>query len=92
MEWNATVHPKLSVPVFPPFEQLVIVYVASQRQFAIGHYRAGTWQVQPTLTGPVTHWAVLTPPGTPVPAATTANIRREVAPPRSGVPKPPYNK
>jgi hypothetical protein len=92
MEWNATVHPKLSVPVLPPFEQLVIVYVASQRQFAIGYYRAGAWQVQPTLTGSVTHWAVLSPPGSPVATATSTTIRREVAPPLFSVPKPPYNK
>lgn len=92
MEWNATVHPKLSVPVFPPFEQLVVVYVASQRQFAVGYYRGGTWQCQPPLTGPVTHWAVLTPPGTPAPTATSTNIRREAAPLRPTVPKPPYNR
>lgn len=92
MEWNATVHPKLSVPVLPPFEQLVIVYVASQRQFAVGHYRAGGWQCQPALAGTVTHWAVLNPPGTPVPTATSTSIRREIGPPRTAVPKPPYKR
>ena len=92
MDWNATVHPKLSVPVLPPFEQLVIVYAASQRQFAVGYYRAGAWQVQPTLTGTVTHWAVLSPPGTSVPTTTSATVRRDLTLPRSTVPKPPYNK
>ena len=92
MEWNATIHPKLSVPVLPPFEQLVVVYVASQRQFAVGHYRSGTWQVQPPVTGTVTHWAVLSPPGAPAPSTATGTVRREVPPPRSAVPKPPYNK
>ncbi|MCL4809415.1 MAG: hypothetical protein KJ062_16750 [Thermoanaerobaculia bacterium] len=80
------------MPVFPPFEQLVVVYVASQRQFAIGYYRAGVWQVQPTLTGTVTHWAALSPPGSPVTGATSTSIRRDVPPPRSAPPKPPYNR
>ena len=92
MDWNATVHPKLSVPVLPPPEQLVVVYVATQRQFAVGYYKGGTWQVQPTLSGTVTHWAVLSPPGTPVPATTSSAIRRDVAPVRHTVPKPPYNR
>lgn len=101
MEWNATVHPKLSVPVLPPPEQLVLVYVASLRQFALGHYRGGSWQVQPPLAGAVTHWAALTPPGAQATAAATTPVKRDVtAPvkrdtmtmPRPGVPKPPYNR
>jgi hypothetical protein len=92
MDWNATIHPRLSVSVLPAPEQLVIVFVATQRQFAIGYYRGGTWQVQPTLSGTVTHWAVLTPPGAPSPSTSTATVKRDVTATRSTVPKPPYNR
>lgn len=92
MEWNAVVHPKLSVPVLPPPEQIVLVYVASLRQFAIGNHRGGTWVVQPSLAGAVTHWAVLTPPGAPAPAAATAPVKRDLTQTRPLVPKPPYNR
>ena len=93
MEWNAVVHPKLSVPVLPPTEQLVLVFVASLRQFAIGKQRGGVWTVQPPLAGAVTHWAVLTPPGAPAPATATAPVKRDLAPARPVVvPKPPYNR
>ncbi len=94
MEWNAVVHPKLSVPVLPPTEQLVLVYVGSLRQFALGKQRGGAWQVQPPLAGAVTHWALLTPPGAPAPSTATAPVKREVAPARPPVvvPKPPYNR
>jgi hypothetical protein len=93
MEWNAVVHPKLSVPVLPPTEQVVLVYVASLRQFAVGQHRGGVWKVQPPLAGAVTHWAVLTPPGAPAPATATAPVKRDLAPARPVVvPKPPYNR
>jgi hypothetical protein len=92
MDWNATVHSKLAVPVLPPFEQLVIVYVASQRQYAIGYYRAGTWQVHPPPAGTVTHWAALTPPGVAVPVATSTTVRRDRTPPPSPPLKPPYRR
>ncbi len=93
MEWNAVVHPKLSVPVLPPTEQLVLVFVASLRQFAIGKQRGGIWVVQPPIAGAVTHWAVLTLPGAPAPATATAPVKRDLAPPRPVVvPKPPYNR
>jgi hypothetical protein len=93
MEWNAVVHPKLSVPVLPPSGQLVLVYVGSLRQFALGQHRGGAWQVQPLLAGAVTHWALLTPPGAPAPSTATAPVKREIAPARPPVvvPKPPYN-
>jgi hypothetical protein len=92
MEWNAVVHPRLSVPVLPPPEQVVLVYVASLRQFAVGQQRAGVWTVQPPLAGAVTHWAVLTPPGASAPASATASVKRDLAPNRPLVPKPPYNR
>ena len=71
MEWNAVVHARLSVPVLPPPEQVVLVYVSSLRQFAVGQHRAGAWTIQPPLAGTVTHWAVLTPPGTSATATAT---------------------
>jgi hypothetical protein len=94
MEWNAVVHPRLSVPVLPPTEQVVLVFVASLRQFAVGQYRGGTWHVQPPLAGTVTHWAVLTPPGAQAPATATGPVKRDLAPARPTVvvPKPPYNR
>jgi hypothetical protein len=94
MDWNAVVHPRLSVPVLPPPEQVVLVYVASLRQFAVGQHRGGAWTVQPPLAGTVTHWAVLTPPGASAPASATAPVKREIAPARPPVvvPKPPYNR
>lgn len=93
MEWNAVVHPRLSVPVLPPAGQTVLVFVASLRQFAIGQHRGGTWQVQPPLAGTVTHWAVLTPPGASAPATATAPVKRDLAAVRPVVvPKPPYNR
>ncbi len=93
MEWNAVVHPRLSVPVLPPPEQVVLVYVASLRQFAVGQHRAGVWTVQPPLAGAVTHWAVMTPPGASAPASATAPVKRDLAPARpAGVLKPPYNR
>ena len=92
MEWNAVVHPRLSVPVLPPTEQVVLVYVASLRQFAVGQHRGGAWTVQPPLAGAVTHWAVLTPPGAPAPATATAPVKRDLLPNRPLVRKPPYNR
>ncbi|HYN40225.1 MAG TPA: hypothetical protein VE129_00490 [Thermoanaerobaculia bacterium] len=93
MEWNAVVHPRLSVPVLPPTEQVVLVYVASLRQFAVGQHRGGAWTVQPPLAGAVTHWAVLTPPGAPAPATATAPVKRDLVQARPVVvPKPPYNR
>ncbi len=92
MEWNAVVHPRLSVPVLPPPEQLVLVYVASLRQFAMGHHRGGAWQVQPPLPGAVTHWTVLTPPGAAAPTTATAPVKRDVTAAKPVVPKPPYSR
>ena len=91
MDWNATFHPKLSVPFLPPPEKLVIVYVASQKQFAIGHHKGGTWQVQPLLTGAVTHWALLTPPGAqaePPVAAAAAPAKRDPVTARNVLTRP----
>jgi hypothetical protein len=93
MDWNAVVHPRLSVPVLPPPEQVVLVYVANLRQFAVGQQRAGVWTVQPPLAGAVTHWAVLTPPGASAPSSATASVKRELVPARpAGALKPPYNR
>lgn len=91
MEWNAVVHPRLSVPVLPPPEQVVLVYVSSLRQFAVGQHRAGAWTIQPPLAGTVTHWAVLTPPGASATATTTttASVKRSLVPDRPPVSKPP---
>ncbi len=98
MEWNAVVHARLSVPVLPPPEQVVLVYVSSLRQFAVGQHRAGAWTIQPPLAGTVTHWAVLTPPGTSAtatattPATATAPVKRSLVPDRPPVSKPPYRR
>lgn len=106
MDWKSVVHPTLSVPVLPPPEQVVLAYVASRNQYTVGHYRGGSWVLQPPPTGAVTHWVALSPPGTEEAASRTATGGKELptgryAAPRPqpptataghSVPKPPYKR
>lgn len=68
MEWVPIAQPHLSQPVLPSRDQLVLAYAASRNTFGIGYYRAGSWQLQPPVSGPVTHWCALAPPAPAAPS------------------------
>jgi hypothetical protein len=70
MDWRTVSHPTLGVPLLPGPEQLVLAYCASLNAFAIGYCRGGSWQVQPTPGGAISHWVALTPP-----AAAAASVQ-----------------